>query len=98
MAPGGPASSPAALAFTSAAGAATLVRAANGYALYISVKTTGAVHLAFGDATVGAPTNTDPLFEAADGWQDMVLRPEQTHVRAKGDTGAGSLYIWFSGR
>jgi len=97
MAPGGPATG-LAIAFTNAAGAAQAIRATQGNPLYISVKTSAAVHLAFGLSDVGAPTNADPLFETTDGWQDMILRPEQTHVRAKGDSGSGTLYVWFSGR
>lgn len=97
MAPGGPGTG-IVLAFTVAAGAATPIRAANGPARYISVKTTADVHLVFGDSTVGAPTNSDTLFTAADSYQDMIILPETTHVRAKGDVGNGSIYIWFSGR
>ncbi len=97
MAPGGPGTG-VALAFTVASTVATLIRAAGGQAIYISVKTSAAVHLVFGSDTVGAATNNDPLFEATDGWQDMILRPEQTHVRAKGDSGSGTIYVWPSGR
>lgn len=97
MAPGAPGSSPPAIAFTSTA-ATTLVRPAGGAAKYISIKATAGVHLAFGGASVAAATNADPLFESTDGWQDMILAPDQTHVSAKGDSAGGSLYIWFSGR
>lgn len=70
-------------------------------ALYISIKTTAAVHVAFGNsgASSTAVTNANaPLFESSDGWQDMILRPDQTQYRVKGDVGGGDLYIWFSGR
>lgn len=70
-------------------------------ALYVSVKTTAAVHLSFGSsiASSTAVTNANaPLFEAADGWQDMILRPDQTQFRVKGDSGGGDIYIWLSGR
>lgn len=70
-------------------------------AVYVSIKTTAAVHVAFGNsnASSAAVTNANaPLFEAADGWQDMVLTPDQTQFRVKGDSGGGDLYIWPSGR
>jgi|SRR3982750_39112 hypothetical protein len=70
-------------------------------AVYVSIKVTAAVHVAFGNSNASstAVTNANaPLFEPADGWQDMVLTPDQTQYRLKGDLAGGDIYIWPSGR
>lgn len=67
-------------------------------ALYVSFKVTAACHVCFGDGAVGAPTNADPMFEPADGWQDFVLLPSDTAFRVKGDSVGGDIYMFASGR
>lgn len=66
--------------------------------VYVSIKTTADMHIVFGDANVGAPDNTFPLFQAGDGWQDFVLMPEMNGFRIKGDVGGGDFYWFVSSR
>jgi hypothetical protein len=66
-------------------------------ALYVSFKVTEACHICFGGSAVGNPTNNDPLFEPADGWQDFVILPADTHFRVKGDSMGGDIYMFSSG-
>jgi len=106
MAPAGPGSG-IKFTFTNAASAAQALTfhnpaAVGGFAvgqgpIYISVKTTAACHLCFGNSTVGDPTNADPLFEPGDSWQDMIVLSSMTHFKVKGDAVGGDLYIWPSG-
>lgn len=88
--------------FTAASSTAQAIRAAvaqqNLAPLYISLKVTADCHVVFGGAGVGAATTGDALFQASDGWQDMMLLAEDTSFRVIGDLGGGSLYIWKSGR
>lgn len=87
------------VAFTSSAGAAVQFRNVGNVAQYVSIKAVGnSVHVSFGPSTVAAPTNTEWLLEPGDSVQDFQLQPDDTHIRLKGDSGSGSLYLLISGR
>lgn len=98
--PGGPGES-IKFTFTASASAYQEIRAKasnrQNTPLYVSIKCTVAAHIVFGNSAVGAPTNAEPLFEPADGWQDVMLLPSDTGFRVKGDTAGGDIYIWISG-
>lgn len=83
--------------FTSTASTAQVLRAVATTACFISVKTTAAVHLCFGDSGLGAPTNSEFLLEPSDGWQDLYLVPGDTNFRCKGDSAGGDVYVAFLG-
>lgn len=85
------------LAFTSTAGGTYYLRDFGGPSRWISIRTNAPVHIVFGNQDVGAPTNSDPLFDTNDGWQDMIITPDITCLRLKGDSGSGSLTIMVGG-
>lgn len=105
MAPGLPGSSPPKIAVANGANAAVQLRTAAGAARYYSIKYVAntpaagqGATIATGDSTVAVPTANDPLFETADGWQDMILSVGATHIRAFGTaSGVGVLYVWDRG-
>jgi hypothetical protein len=88
--------------FTSGSSAAQAIRAAVAFQslapLYISVKVTADCHIVFGGLLVGPASNADALFQAGDGWQDMLLLSDDVAFRVKGDVAGGDIYIWRSGR
>jgi hypothetical protein len=77
MAPGLAGSSPPKITFATGANAEVQLRTAAGAARYYSIKVVGSAgascNVATGMTGLAAPTANDPLFEIADGWQDMVL-------------------------
>lgn len=83
--------------FTNAASAAQALRAAPGGVGFIELKTTAACHIVFGDAAVGAPTNSEFLLEPTDGWQAFVVAAADTTFRVKGDSASGDLYVAWLG-
>jgi len=104
MAPGLAGSSPAKITFANGANAEVPLRAHPGQtgaalpALYFAFKTTAGCTIATGPQGLAAPTTNDPRFDASDGWQDMILRPGDTHIRIFGDGTGGTAYVWFNGR
>jgi hypothetical protein len=81
-------------------------RATGQFALYINYRITfdfangfGVAHIVFGDANVGAPTDTDTPVLTTDGWQRVILLPTDTSFRIKGHAAtAGTLWMYPSGR
>lgn len=101
IAPGPPGSS---IKFAFIATSSTLqslvAMAGQNAAKYISMKTTAAVHICFGDSLslAGAVTDADFILEPGDGWQDVLILPGTTSFKVKGDgASTGSLYLWPSG-
>lgn len=101
MAPGLAGSSPPKITFATGANAEVQLRTAAGAARYYSIKVVGAAgascNVATGMTGLAAPTANDPLFEIADGWQDMILNVGSTHIRLFGGATGGSLFVWDRG-
>lgn len=69
-------------------------------ALYVTIKVTAALHIAFGasEELGTAVTNSNAiLIEPADGMQDFELAPGWDSFRCKGDSAGGDIYIFPSG-
>lgn len=95
--------------FTTTAGAETVFRfSANGAgaglpATFVSIKSTGRVHVVFGPtgSLTSAPNDGDYLLEAGDSWQDFQLNNGDASFRIVGDSvsgGTGDFYLLISGR
>lgn len=90
--------------FTVAASAIQVLRAIpagsspGGGRRYIAFRVTADAHILFGDGSalgLPDPTNTDPLYTAADGWQEYTLGAYDTHFKIKGDAGSGTIYLFW---
>lgn len=72
------------------------------FPIYIAVKvisTSGYAHLALGDSAVALPADTTDIpVTPSDGWVRMILHSQDTHLRAFGVTGAGTIHVWFQGK
>lgn len=82
--------------FTSGALGAKKFRNPGGVPQFVSLKTTGDVHVVFGDDLVPAATDNHALLQAGDGWQDFMLLASDTSFDVKGDTAGGNFYIILS--